>query len=391
MQKNLKKKLRNKLKILRIITSLDPKFGGPATGIIESSKDLISKGHSVTILTLDKNSKYKVATNKIKIINFNNYIGRNYKLSFSFFYWLFKKHKTYDHVIIHGIWQFPTFAARLLLSGKYYVFVHGQLDPYFRFNWAKKIKKQLYWFLFEKRNLLNSKSILLTSSGEKKNLNNTFVNCNGITKKVINYGINKPIINKNEVKRLFYKKIPNLRHKNFYLFLGRFDEKKGCEILIESIFHLQNKFNDKLLLAGPGIGGRYQTFLQKLVNKYKLNNKILFSGPLYNDLKWGSILASKCMLLSSHGENFGISLVEALSVSVPVITTDRVNISNEILDYKAGFISKNSVTSFSNNLLKFIQLDKKKKKNMSKQALKCFKKNFEISSSKKSLSNILLQ
>ena len=32
----------------------------PATGIIESSKDLISKGHSVTILTLDKNSKYKV-------------------------------------------------------------------------------------------------------------------------------------------------------------------------------------------------------------------------------------------------------------------------------------------------------------------------------------------
>ena len=218
MQKNLKKKLRNKLKILRIITSLDPKFGGPATGIIESSKDLISKGHSVTILTLDKNSKYKAGTNRIKIINFNNYIGRNYKLSFSFFYWLFKKHKTYDHVIIHGIWQFPTFAARLLLRGKYYVFVHGQLDPYFRFNWAKKIKKQLYWFLFEKRNLLNSKSILLTSSGEKKNLNNTFVNCNGITKKVINYGINKPIINKNEVKRLFYKKCQILDIKIFIYF-----------------------------------------------------------------------------------------------------------------------------------------------------------------------------
>ena len=391
MQKNLKKKLRNKFKILRIITSLNPKYGGPATGIIESSKDLISKGHSVTILTLDKNSKYKVGSDKIKIINFNKYIGKNYKLSFSFFYWLFKKHKMYDHVIIHGLWQFPSLAARLLLSGKYYVFVHGQLDPYFKLNWAKKIKKQIYWFLFEKRNLLNSRSILLTSNGEKKNLNNTFVNCDGIKKKIINYGINKPSLNKNELKRLFYQKMPNLRYKNFYLFLGRFDEKKGCEILIESIFNLQNKFNDKLLLAGPGIGGRYQTFLKKLVNEYKLNNKILFSGPLYNDLKWGSILASKCMLLSSHGENFGISLVEALSVSVPVITTDKVNISNEILDYKAGFISKNSVSSFSNNLLKFIQLDKKEKKNMSKQALKCFKKNFEISSSKKSLSNILLK
>ena len=75
---------------------------------------------------------------------------------------------------------------------------------------------------------------------------------------------------------------------------------------------------------------------------------------------------------------------------MPVITTDKSNISNEILNYKAGFISKNSVSSFSNNLLKFIQLDKRKK-NMSKQALKMFKKNFEISSSKKSLSNILIQ
>ena len=50
-----------------------------------------------------------------------------------------------------------------------------------------------------------------------------------------------------------------------------------------------------------------------------------------------------------------------LSVSVPVITTDKVNISNEIFG-TSKFISKNSVSSFSNNLLKFIQLDKGKKK-----------------------------
>ena len=391
MPKTMRKKIKNKLKILRIITSLNPKFGGPATGIIESSKDLILKGHSVTILTLDKNSNHNFDKNKIKIINFKSYIGKNYKFSLSFFYWLFKKHKLYDHVIVHGLWQFPSFAARILLSGKYYVFTHGQLDPYFKLNWAKKIKKQIYWFFIERRNLLNSRSILLTSKGEKKNLDKTFVNCYGIKKEIINYGINKPLLNKKKVKKLFYQKMPNLKYKNFYLFLGRFDEKKGCEILIESIFRLKNKFNDKLLLAGPGIGGKYQLFLKNLVNEYKLNKKILFSGPLYNDFKCGSIIASKCMLLSSHGENFGISLVEALSVSVPVITTDKVNISNEILNYKAGFISKNSVSSFSNNLLKFIQLDKRKKKKMSKQALKCFKKNFEISSSKKSLSNILIQ
>ena len=390
MQRTMRKKKVKKLKILRIITSLNPKFGGPATGIIESSKDLISRGHNVTILTLDKNTKTNFSINKIKVINFKNYIGENYKLSFNFFYWLLKKHKIYDHVIVHGIWQFPSFAARLLLNGKYYVFIHGQLDPYFSLNWFKKIKKQFYWFLIEKQNLVKSNSILLTSEGEKKNLNKTFVNCNGIKKKVINYGINKPTLNKKKLIKFFHKKIPVLKNKKFYLFLGRFDEKKGCEIIIKSIFNLKNKFNDKVLLAGPGFGEKYQLFLKELVNNYNLNDKIFFSGPLYNELKWGSILASKCMLLSSHGENFGISLVEALSLSVPVITTDKVNISNVILKYRAGLISKNSVLGFSNNLMKFIQFDKNKRQQMSQQALKCFDDNFNISINQKNLSNLLL-
>ena len=110
----------------------------------------------------------------------------------------------YDHVIVHGLWQFPSFTARILLSGKYYVLTHGQLDPYFKLNWAKKIKKQIYWFFIEKR-ILNSRSILLTSKGEKK-LDKTFVNCYGIKKEIINYGINKPLLNKKKLKNYFIKK-----------------------------------------------------------------------------------------------------------------------------------------------------------------------------------------
>ena len=48
----------------------------------------------------------------------------------------------------------------------------------------KKVKKQIYWFLFERKNLLNSKSIFLTSNAEKQLLNNTYVNTKGIKKKL---------------------------------------------------------------------------------------------------------------------------------------------------------------------------------------------------------------
>ena len=65
------------------------------------------------------------------------------------------------------------------------------------------------------------------------------------------------------------------------------------------------------------------------------------------------------MILASHGENFGVSLVESLSLGKPVITTTKVNISKEILRSKAGFIANNSVASFSKTLGKFNRLKKK--------------------------------
>ena len=46
--------MKNRLKILRIVTSLDPKFGGPSRGILESSRQLYQSGFQVDIVTCDK-------------------------------------------------------------------------------------------------------------------------------------------------------------------------------------------------------------------------------------------------------------------------------------------------------------------------------------------------
>ena len=43
--------MKNNLKILRIIQTLDPKWGGPAHAIIDSSIILQKKGFDVDILT----------------------------------------------------------------------------------------------------------------------------------------------------------------------------------------------------------------------------------------------------------------------------------------------------------------------------------------------------
>jgi hypothetical protein len=177
--------VKSKKKILRIVSSLNPKHGGPSVGIIESSKYLIKNGFKVDIVTLDKQKGFNPKFKNIKIINFSDYLGSHYRFSFKAYMWLFKSRIHYDFFIIHGLWQFQTLLARLLLKGRYLVFVHGQLDPFFGLNFLKKIKKKIYWYLFEYQNLQKANSIILTSEQEKKKLNNTFVNTNKIKKQVI--------------------------------------------------------------------------------------------------------------------------------------------------------------------------------------------------------------
>ena len=181
--------MKKKFKILRILPSLDPIFGGPSKTIFDSSFMLTKKGFEVDILTGEQKGSSKknyikninmFKSNKIKIIKKGKQSLGVYCFNLEQFKWLYKNRYKYDYTIVHGLWQFTTLMARILLKKKYFVFIHGQLDPWFKENFFKKIKKQIYWFLFEKKNLLNSKSILVTSKGEKSSLNKTFVNTSGI-------------------------------------------------------------------------------------------------------------------------------------------------------------------------------------------------------------------
>tara|TARA_B110000483_G_scaffold186965_1_gene221413 strand:- start:2466 stop:3641 length:1176 start_codon:yes stop_codon:yes gene_type:complete len=380
---------KKQIKLLRIIGTLDRSFGGPSFATIESSIALSQKGIKVDIITCDNANKSVKKLKNIKVINFGpNYFG-NYRLNFKIYNWLKKNRDKYDIFIVHGIWTYISLMARLLIKKKYFIFTHGQLDPFFSQNFFKKIKKIFYWVFFEKSNLLQAKKVLVTSKKEIKFLKNTFVNTDGIKFKKIKYGINKENHNKKNISLIFYKKFKLLKGKNFYLYLGRYHEKKGCDILIESINNLKNEFKDLILMCGPLEPSNHLKKLYSLIKKYKLESKVILSDAIYGDLKWGAIIESKAMLLASHGENFGVSLVEALSSGKPVITTNKVGISDDILSYNAGVISNDDVSSFTRNFKKFINFKKTKQKAMSINATKCFNSNFNLKSNKNSLYSLL--
>ena len=369
--------MKNKIKILRIINTLNPQYGGPTNTIIQNSIQLIKKGFNVDILTNDPiNSNYLKVNKKVKIINLGPAIG-NFGFNLKQIIWLYKNKNNYDKFILHGLWDFKNILARLFLQKKYFVFTHGQLDPYFSKEYLKMLKKKIYWFLFEKRNLLKANSLLLTSENEKKSLSNTFVNTNGIKKTVVNYGITFPKYDSKKGLILFKKKFKKIENKPFLIYLGRFHKKKGCEILLKAAEKIiRNNKNIYFLLAGPN--NTYKDVLKKIACKLLINNKIIWSDAISGNLKWATLKKSQGMVLPSHGENFGVSLIEALLMKKPVITTNKVNIYNKIKIFKAGVITKNNVNSFAAGINKYLTLSNNQKKKMKQQAYKCYRCYFNL-------------
>ena len=379
--------MKKKIKILRIITSLNPKFGGPPVAIIDSSKALQKNGFEVDIITSDEpNSKY-VSEKNLKIMNLGPSFG-NYNFNLKLLFWLHKNHYKYDKFIIHGIWQFNTLLSRIILKQGYFVFLHGQLDNFFSTEFLKKVKKKIYWILIEKYNLLHSKALLLTSELEKKRVKNTYVDTSNLKLEVVNYGIFKPNVNINDAKKDFCKKFPALKNKDFFVYMGRFHPKKGCDIIIKSIKKIKEEKHDIcVLMIGPY--NEYQKKLLKLTYELKLTENILWSDFLTKNLKWGALAKSKAMLLPSHGENFGVSIVESLSIRKPVIITNKVNIYPNIKKFEAGFISSCNTNSFSENIIKFMKLNKKNYTKMSTNAFNCFNKKFNLELNQKKLISVL--
>jgi glycosyltransferase involved in cell wall biosynthesis len=381
---------KRRLRVASIISTLDLKAGGPAKTILDQNIFFNKvKKYQADIVSLEYKHalpKYFLSFKIKKIINFSRhsffykfkFLGINrYPIQLNFLNWLIKNKNNYDVFILHGIWDFKNLVARLFIKKKYYIFLHGSLDPYERKNFFKYIKKKIYWFLVEKRNLKHAKAVLFTTAGEKRINKNTFVNTDGLNKLTIDYAIVLEKYNNSVCSNKFFKVYPFLKNKKYYLFLGRIDPKKGCDILLRSIHLLGNKFKSNLVFAGDYNNSTGEE-LKKLVTKLDLQEKVFFLGHLINEIKGGVLINSKAMLLCSHDENFGISLVESLGYGKPVLTTYKVNIFKKILAYKAGYIANDNAKSFCRIINKFENLNLRQKRLMSKNARNCFKENFNL-------------
>jgi len=136
---------------------------------------------------------------------------------------------------------------------------------------------------------------------------------------------------------LFYP----LKHKresgNFiYLFIGRIGKRKGVGYLIEAFNKLNIEFNDtELWLVGSGAPDTI-AWLKSKINS--ANTKIIDQVPRDEIINY--FQQADIFVLPSLGESFSASILEAMAVGLPVITTADGGVMDYFIDGKNGFLVK---------------------------------------------------
>lgn len=141
------------------------------------------------------------------------------------------------------------------------------------------------------------------------------------------------------------------------LFVGRVASEKSIDFLINNHNDLLKKNkNIKLLIVGDGPDLEEY---KKLAKKNKIENKVIFTGkvpwediPIYYNL-------SDIFVTASHTETQGLTVVEAMAASLPVVALDDESFRNTVIDGLTGYLFKTK-KEYINRMLELIKDSEKR-------------------------------
>jgi len=288
--------------------------------------------------------------------------------------WLQKNVRRFDGVVIQGIWTFPCIAGRIaaLRAGKdYAVFPHGSLDPWFKERYPlKHIKKLIYWPI-QYPVLRDASAVLFTSALEPDLAKQSF-RPNEWNAVLYPQGIFEPEGDVDAQRELLYRSFPQLRDRRFLLFMGRLHVKKGCDLLVQAFARVASEHPDvDLVVAGPDQQG-FQAELQRFCAANGIGNRVHWPGLISGDLKWGALRSAEAFILPSHQENFGIVVAESLAAGRPVLTTNKVNIWQEVQADGAALIEDDTLDGTERLLRGWLEMPPSGRAAMTERAHQCY-------------------
>lgn len=256
-------------------------------------------------------------------------------------------------VHIHALWEeIQHQAARVAhsLRKSYLMRPCGMLDPWSLSQGA--MKKKLYLALRLKRDLNRAAGIHYTDEVERDN---------ALPLKVAAPAIIEPnIVDMSEFQSLpppgaFRARYPQLASKPFVLFLSRVHPKKGLDLLIPAFAKVASDTGAVLVIAGPAEPA-YQQELIELVKLQGVSERVIFTGMLHGRERLEALVDCQVFVLPSYQENFGVAVVEALAAGKPVVVSNQVAIHRHVTTHQLGAVVPTELESLSQALLQVLAM-----------------------------------
>ena len=175
-------------------------------------------------------------------------------------------------------------------------------------------------------------------------------------------------------RKASYKLLKEYDNQKIILFVGRLSEQKGIQYLVESLPEVLSQIPDaKVLIIGEG---SYKKELLNIIHLKKVEEKVLFLGAMSKkDLVDYYNLASVCVLPAANMEGQGITLIEAMICSAPVIATNEVGIKDDIQRHRGILIRPKNSKELAKAIIKLLSCNSSKKR-LSLEDIESIKKKY---------------
>ncbi len=343
------------LRVLSVIPSMAQRTGGPATVMVHSTIALGDRVERVIVCT-DAGAPAAAAHRAVSVedmpagaerldirvfptkqprkIGYSPELGR----------FLRSEVRSFDLVTIHSLNLYPQYAAYRAAKREgvpYLIVPHGALDPWLRSQ--RRVRKAGADLIFQREMLERAPAIQYTTDEEGRRAG--VANPRGF---VVPNGVSFDAVAAPDGAGPRFRAEHGFASDELLVtFLGRIAAKKGLDILIRAF--AASAVVGRLQIVGPDDEGLTPQ-LRQVAADAGVAERVSFMGPLYEGERAAALAATDIWALTSHTENFGNAVVEAMAASCPVVVSSGVNIASDIATADAGIVVEATASSAAQGL-----------------------------------------
>lgn len=139
------------------------------------------------------------------------------------------------------------------------------------------------------------------------------------------------------------------------LFVGRIEKRKGLIFLLQAIAHLSNLPDLALTIVGDG---PLKKECQEYVSKHQLSKRVFFVGRVSDEELPAYYRGADLFVApATHGESFGIVLLEAMASGLPLVAFANTGYAQTLKNYpwKGALVKPGDIQALANSIQQLVR------------------------------------